>query len=138
MKRVRPAASPSRPGAGARLAAVEAEVAALRERLAALEARVGAAPGDPELDAAVLAAVADLDARLRYGGLVPIPDLRGELRRRGVAADDAAVTAALERLERAWRIDLGAAQAPAQVADRGAGIDRPGRGLLYYVTRRPA
>jgi hypothetical protein len=83
----------------------------------------------------VLVAIADLDARHRLGGLIPIPDLRIELRQRGIA-DDAAVTDALESLERSWLIDLSAAQAPSQVADRRAGIERPGRGLLYYIARR--
>jgi hypothetical protein len=46
------------------------------------------------------------------------------------------VTAALEALERAWKIDLSVAQSPTQVTDRAAGIERPGRGLLYYVARR--
>ncbi|MBE7452325.1 MAG: hypothetical protein HS111_26615 [Kofleriaceae bacterium] len=85
---------------------------------------------------AVLAAIGALDARHRFGGLVPIPDVRAELRRGGLGADDAAVDAALEALERAWKIDLSVAQSPTLVADRAAGIERPGRGLLYYVARR--
>jgi len=161
MKRARPAASNGRtasaagaakprraPGPAARLAAVEAEVAALRERLAALETRLGppdiahrgrltppAAEPQP-LDDAILDAVAALDRSLRYGGLVPIPELRAELQRRGIDASAGGVTEALERLERGWKIDLSVAQSPAQIADRAAGIERPGRGLLYYVARR--
>lgn len=109
-------------------------IAALEDRVAKLEALLSPAP-KVEIKDAVLGAVADLDARGRLGGLVPIPDLRAALRERGVRDDDA-VTRALEDLEREWRIDLNVAQAPTAVADRAAGIERPGRGLLYYVSRR--
>ena len=145
-----PAARPAT--AATRLAALEAAVAALTERVAALEAPAvapGAAsalappltPPPPATDPAALrqaivAAIGDLDARGRLGGLVPIPELRRELVARGVTAAAAEVDAALEDLERAWTIDLSVAQAPTQVAERAAGIERPGRGLLYYVARR--
>jgi DNA-binding MarR family transcriptional regulator len=141
-----PAARPAT--AATRLAALEAAVAALTERIAALEAPAVApgaasalAPPPPAADPAALrqaivAAIGDLDARGRLGGLVPIPELRRELVARGVTAAAAEVTAALEDLERAWTIDLSVAQAPTQVAERAAGIERPGRGLLYYVARR--
>ena len=141
-----PAARPAT--AATRLAALEAAVAALTERVAALEAPAVApgaasalAPPPPAADPAALrqaivAAIGDLDARGRLGGLVPIPELRRELVARGVTAAAAEVDAALEDLERAWTIDLSVAQAPTQVAERAAGIERPGRGLLYYVARR--
>ncbi len=134
--------------AAARLVALEAMVAGLSERLAAVERQVGSSSGSgsdggatvgvgvDETRAAVLETIGELDSRHRYGGLVPIPELRAELRRRGVAADDRAVDAALDTLEREWTIDLSVAQSPTQVADRTAGIERPGRGLLYYVARR--
>ncbi|MBZ0230985.1 MAG: hypothetical protein K8M05_01415 [Deltaproteobacteria bacterium] len=136
----------ARPKAADRVAALEATVADLARRVAALEAArpdrgrdaavsKGVEPNGEALRAAVLAAVGELDVRHRYGGIVPIADVRAELRRGGYA-DDAAVTAALEALERAWKIDLSVAQSPTQVADRAAGIERPGRGLLYYVARR--
>jgi len=86
------------------------------------------------LPQAILDAVQRLDTRHRFGGLVPLPDLRRELGPLG--ADRPAVDAALLELERDYAIDLNIAQAPATVGDRGAGIERPGRGLLYYVTRR--
>jgi hypothetical protein len=131
------------PKAADRLAALEAQVVALAARVAALEgaARPHGANGsgtratDDTIRAAVLTAVGELDTRNRYGGIVPIPDVRAELRKGGIT-DDAAVTAALEALERAWKIDLSVAQSPTAVADRAAGIERPGRGLLYYVARR--
>ena len=122
----------------ARVAALEATVAALAARVTELEARTLApAAADPAvLRAALIAAIGDVDAGTRAGGLVPIPALRDELRRRGVTAADAEVTAALEALEQEWLIDLSVAQDPSLVADRAAGIERPGRGLLYYVARR--
>jgi hypothetical protein len=138
--------APRAPKAADRLAALEAQVTALTERVASLE-RSAERTGLPErgrgateskgeaIRAAVLAAVGSLDTKHRYGGIVPIPDVRAELRRGGIN-DDAAVTAALEALERSWKIDLSVAQSPTQVADRAAGIERPGRGLLYYVARR--
>lgn len=126
---------PRKPSAAARIDALEATVAALAGRIAALEKR--AAPVDPAaLRASILAIVGELDAGQRLGGLVPIPDVRAELRRRGIDAADADVTSALEELERAWVIDLSIAQSPTAVRDRAAGIERAGRGLLYYVARR--
>ena len=124
--------------ATARLAALEATVAALAARVAALEARDPAPEAaDPALlRTALIAAIGDVDAGTRAGGLVPIPALRDELRRRGIAAADGEVTAALEALEHEWVIDLSVAQDPSLVADRAAGIERPGRGLIYYVARR--
>jgi hypothetical protein len=123
-----------------RVTALEATVAALQEQLLRPRSPTPSpspapTPSPSPMTDTVLAAIADLDARLRLGGLVPIPDLRAELRQRGVT-DAAAVTATLEALEQSWTIDLSAAQSPSQVADRGAGIERPGRGLLYYITRR--
>ena len=132
----RTAATAKPPTASERLAALEALVGELSTRVARLEAARPGAGSPEQLDAVVLEAVGELDARHRYGGLVPLPDVRAELRRRGVAADDATVNAALDSLERAWKIDLSVAQSPTQVADRAAGIERPGRGLLYYVARR--
>jgi hypothetical protein len=126
------------PTAAQRLATLEATVTALAARVAMLEAgapspRTSGTPA--EVAEVVLSAIGELDVRHRYGGLVPIPDVRAELRQRGVS-DDATVNAAFDSLERAWKIDLSVAQSPNQVADRAAGIERPGRGLLYYVARR--
>jgi hypothetical protein len=119
-------------GLAARLDALAAEVAALTARLTQLER-----PAAPPLDLAptVLDAIVALDAAGRYGGLVPIPVVRAELRRRG-ATDDAAITDALIALERSFLIDLSVAQSPTTAPDRDQGIERPGRGLLYYVARR--
>lgn len=129
------ATAPATPSA--RLAALEEAVAALTARVAALEGRAPEASIDPAaLRTALIGAIGDVDAGTRAGGLVPIPELRAELRRRGINAGDGDVTAALEALEREWLIDLSIAQDPSQVADRAAGIERPGRGLLYYVARR--
>jgi hypothetical protein len=133
---------PTAAALAARVDALEATVAVLTARLAALEAAPRAAapaapaPAPAQLAAALLDAIADLDARQRLGGLVPIPDVRRALRDRGVAAADGAVTDALLALERDFRIDLAVAQSPTAAPDRALGIERPGRGLLYYVARR--
>ena len=119
----------------ARVDALEAEVAALRAKLASPPARLDAAQ-IAALGASLLDAIADLDLRMRLGGLVPIPELRRAVRDRGVNADDGAVTDALLALERDFRIDLSVAQSPTTTPDRALGIERPGRGLLYYVARR--
>lgn len=91
---------------------------------------------EADLDAAVLAAVREVDVRDRCGGVVPLPMLRAELPRRDVHADRAAVDAAIIRLERAYAIDCCIAQSPNTVPDRAAGIERPGRGLIYYLAPR--
>jgi hypothetical protein len=136
----RAAAAPTRKAkpapAAARVAALEAAVAALTQRVVALETSARSPVEPMALRSTIVAVVGDLDARGRMGGLVPIPDVRAELRRRGVGASDAEVTHALEELERAWQIDLSVAQSPTAVSDRAAGIERAGRGLLYYVARR--
>ncbi len=135
--RARSAAETRDPASGAaRLAALEAAVEALTARVAALEAPAAPAIDPAKLRASVLTAISDLDARTRGGGLVAIPELRAELRRGGLAVRDRDVDQALEALERDWSIDLSVAQDPSLVADRAAGIERPGRGLLYYVSRR--
>jgi hypothetical protein len=120
----------------ARVDALEAEVAALRAKLAP-PARLDAAQ-IAALGATLLDAIADLDLRMRLGGLVPIPELRRAVRDRGVvgAENDSAVSDALLALERDFRIDLSVAQSPTTTPDRALGIERPGRGLLYYVARR--
>lgn len=130
------AAAGKPPTAAARLAALEEAVAALAARVAALESRGPVAVDGGALRTALVTAIGDVDAGTRAGGLVPIPEVRAELRRRGVTASDPEVTEALEALEHEWLIDLSVAQDPGQVADRAAGIERPGRGLLYYVARR--
>ncbi len=121
---------------------------ALRQAVARIEARLDAqfapvAPSPPrpaaveqrEVRGAILSALRELDARHRFGGLVPIPELRRALAPHGFAPT--AVDGALEALEQDFVIDLNVAQAPTQVSESAAGILRPGRGLLYYVARRP-
>ena len=115
-----------------RLDRIEAQLGRIEALLAA------GARGEPsgELKPVLLEVIAELDAAHRYGGLVPLPDIRQALRRRGIGAGDASVNAALEELERDYAIDLSIAQSPTTVPDRAAGIERPGRGLVYYVVRR--
>src|SRR5688572_17995928 len=109
-KKVMPA--PAVPPKPARKPSASAAILARLDELTARVARLEAASGPVATGSvkdAVLGAVAELDARDRLGGLVPIPDLRAALRTRG-HADDGAVTAALVELEREWRIDLNVAQ----------------------------
>jgi hypothetical protein len=127
----RPAAARRRPeDVTARLDRIEAKLDRI-EALLAPRAEPAA-----ELKPVLLEVIAELDAAHRYGGLVPLPEIRQALRRRGVGAADASVNAALEELERDYAIDLSIAQSPTTVPDRAAGIERPGRGLVYYVVRR--
>lgn len=130
-----PVRAAPRPADDERLARIEAALARIEEALTRLTPSVGA-PGD--LKAAILGVVKALDEARRYGGLVPLPQLRQTLRAGGVTATDAQVNTALEELERDFIVDLSIAQSPTTVADPAAGIDRPGRGLVYYVVRRRA
>ncbi len=135
-----------RAGSEAVLAQIAGALEELRRAVARIEARLevrssSAASPSPSpsiepgaLRRAVLSALRELDVRHRYGGLVPIPELRRALAPQGF--EPAAVDAALEALERDFVIDLNVAQAPTQVAESAAGILRPGRGLLYYVACR--
>ena len=117
------------------LAWVARELSAIRQRLEALagaEAPV-AAPATG-FDAALQAAIGDLDRRGRHGGLVPIPEVRRALA--GLGLSHAAFDEALLERERAFEVDLKLANDPRAVADAAEGIRDPGRGLLYYVVRR--
>jgi DNA-binding MarR family transcriptional regulator len=121
----------------ARLERIEAALARIEAHLAPRSAAAAPAPVPaPDLKAVLLELIAEIDGARRYGGLVPIPEVRQALRGRGVAAGDADVNGALVELEREYAIDLSVAQSPTAVADRAAGIERPGRGLAYYVVRR--
>ncbi len=112
-----------------------APIAARLDRLlAAREGERAIAPTEAPAEALLLDAVARLDAERQYGGLVPIPALRRELARDG-HRDRAAIDAALLALEDDGALRLLVAQSPATLADRADGIDRPGRGLIYYVAR---
>jgi len=136
--RERAGAPPAAPAAAKddeRLARIEAALARIEEAISRLTPTVGA-HGD--LKAAILGVVKALDEARRYGGLVPLPQLRQTLRAGGVTATDAQVNTALEELERDFIVDLSIAQSPTTVAEPAAGIDRPGRGLVYYVVRRRA
>jgi hypothetical protein len=124
------AAPPKAADLAARLDRIEAALARIEGRLG------GGAAAPADLKKALLEVIAEVDAARRYGGLVPLPDIRKVLRERGITASDAEVNGALEELEREFTIDLSVAQSPTAVEDRGAGIERPGRGLAYYVLRR--
>ena len=120
---------------------IESRLARIESRLEAREAIASTTPSVARVDGlkpAILSTIARLDAQFRYGGVVPIPALREALRRAGVAAPHAEVDAALVALERDYKIDRLVAQSPATLSDPGQGIERPGRGLAYFVAPRPA
>ncbi len=98
--------------------------------------RGASTPAAEPLGPKIVATVRALDTQHRYGGVVPLPALRKELKRLGVGASDGDVDAALIALERDYAVDLLVAQSPATLVDRHLGIERPGRGLAYYVTPR--
>jgi hypothetical protein len=117
-----------------RLTRIEAALAGVARQDTLLEvlARLPAPPATHgDVRGKVLATLAALDEQHRYHGLVPIPALR-----RALDLPDDKVTAALLELEAEYAIDLNVAQSPTLVPDRQLGIERPGRGLLYYVARR--
>lgn len=130
------------PSQGDALAGLAEQLANVITRLARIEAAFGAGSNRrpasdvdlPSVKELVLRTIAELDAARRYGGLVPIPEIRKAVEAHQIPDD--AVTNALEELENEYVIDLNIAQASTAVADRKAGIERPGRGLLYYVARR--
>jgi hypothetical protein len=140
---VAPATAPKR--ARSQNADMTAAIMRLEAALARIEAKVDRLLAEPtdaprpavplaQLKQTILDAVKTLDARHRFGGLVPLPDLRRALSPLGVERQS--VDAALTELEREYAVDLNIAQAPSTVSERQAGIERPGRGLIYYVTRR--
>lgn len=124
------------------LAGVARQIEEVIARLVRIEAALVAKPNGrpasdldlPTIKELLLRTIADLDSSRRYGGLVPIPEIRKAVEAHRIPDD--AVTNALEELEKDYVIDLNIAQASTAVADRKAGIERPGRGLLYYVARR--
>lgn len=136
------------------LADVGRELTALRRDVAELKALVArllvpdsssgaspvgeaAAPAPPSLETfrqRVLDAIASLDRRGRFGGLVPLPRLREALT--SVAMSRDAFDDALLALEEQFVIDLKVANEPSRLGDPGEGIDTPDRGLLYFVVAR--
>jgi hypothetical protein len=95
-------------------------------------------PEGSRLCAQVELAVRRLSCPSLWGAVVPLPALRAEIARAAPEADRAAVDAALCWLERQWRVDLCVAQSPSTLPahERVHGIERPGRGFLFYVVLR--
>ena len=82
--------------------------------------------------------IAQLHTVRSLGGLVPLPALRAEIGRLAPEASRAAVDAELFALEGAGRVQCLVAHAPASLdpEQRAAGIERPGRGFVFYVVPR--
>ena len=79
-------------------------------------------------------AIGELDRRGRYGGLVPIPELRRALAPLGLSRDD--FDRALLEQERAFAVDLKTAHDPTSIEDAKLAVWDEGRGWLYYVVAR--
>jgi hypothetical protein len=136
------------PPARITLADVYREIVALRQQLEAVRTLVNApaarsqklpevAPSAPlpaDFGAALQTVLGELDRRARYGGLVPLPEVRKALAGLGLSRE--AFDAALLEHERAFDVDLKAAHDPRDVGEPEQGIPDDGRGLLYYVVRR--
>lgn len=87
-----------------------------------------------DFTAALSAALGEIDRRGRYGGLVPLPEVRKALSGLGLSRE--AFDEALLEQERAFAVDLKAAHDPQSLVDREQGISDTGRGVLYYVVLR--
>jgi hypothetical protein len=91
--------------------------------------------GDVDLRSEILDSIRHLDTKGNRGGVIPFPDLRCELLARGFR-ERREVDAELLAMQSDFTVDLLAAQSPSTTPDRSAGIEMPGRGLLYYVVIR--
>lgn len=127
------------------LAARVAELAAHIEQLATLlrpavgaqaeSGREKASPGDRARFEEELVRVArDLDLRGRFGGLVPIPDIRSVFLETGLTRE--AFDRALLAAEREFVVDLKVANDPSRLARPDLAIDDAARGLLQFVVVR--
>ncbi len=103
-----------------------------------LRASPAPAPYTCEQACAVLQTAERLGRQHRYGGMVPLPDLRAALAEAAPGLRRAAVDAALLDLARDYALDLQVHHDPASLtpAEERAGIWREGRGLLYFVVLR--
>jgi hypothetical protein len=80
------------------------------------------------------AALGELDRRGRYGGLVPIPELRRALAPLHLSRED--FDRALLEQERAFAVDLKTAHDPTSIKDSDQAVWDEGRGWLYYAVAR--
>jgi hypothetical protein len=115
------------------LRAMEARIL---ERLDALAARLPAStpqppPQDGDLRTAIPTAIRDADLAGRFGGMVPIPEVRKVVQSR-TGASRTEFDDMLLALEREFRVDLKIANDPRR-PDASEGIAVPGRGLVFFA-----
>jgi hypothetical protein len=115
--------------------------ARLLERLDALAARLpqppAEAPSPPrngDLRSAIPAAIRDADLAGRFGGMVPIPEVRKVVHSR-TGASRTEFDEMLLALEREFLVDLKIANDPRR-PDASEGIAVPGRGLVFFAIAR--
>jgi len=68
-----------------------------------------------------------------YGGLVPIPNIKNELKRRKILISNELIDNYLEQLEKNNTINLVVASDPSRLKDKELGIKNLKRGLLYFI-----
>ena len=143
----KPRASSAKRPVPATLDDLRAMEARLLERLDALAARLatlhpsssqprelaqpGKARDGDELRTAIPTAIRDTDLAGRFGGMVPIPEIRKVVQSR-TGASRTEFDDMLLALEREFRVDLKIANDPRR-PDASEGIAVPGRGLVFFA-----
>lgn len=141
------AKAPARPRASAGaldtarlLARIEQLESTLLARLGRLESALGQPPiiargqarETPDIRASVQASVLELVKERRFGGLVPVPEVRRlAAARHGVTPSE--VDSVLADLDRAFALDLKVPNDPSLASQ---GFEVPGRGRVYFVVPR--
>jgi hypothetical protein len=115
------------------LRAMEARILdALAARFATPAAPPQPAPKrDGDLRTAIPTAIRDADLAGRFGGMVPIPEIRKVVQSR-TGASRTEFDEVLLALEREFRVDLKIANDPRR-PDSSEGIAVPGRGLVFFA-----
>jgi len=133
---LKPAAASAKNRRSATLDDLRAMEARIVERLDALAARLPAStaqpqPRDGDLRSAIPTAIRDADLAGRFGGMVPIPEIRKVVQSR-TGASRTEFDDMLLALEREFRVDLKIANDPRR-PDASEGIAVPGRGLVFFA-----
>ena len=116
-----------------RLDALAARLATLRPSSSQPRelAQPGKARDGDELRTAIPTAIRDTDLAGRFGGMVPIPEIRKVVQSR-TGASRTEFDDMLLALEREFRVDLKIANDPRR-PDASEGIAVPGRGLVFFA-----
>jgi DNA-binding MarR family transcriptional regulator len=106
----------------------------VRARLAAIQPAPKKVWRNGSFEREMRTALGEIDRRGRYGGLVPIPELRRALAPLGLSRED--FDQALLEQERAFSVDLKTAHDPTSIKDADQAVWDEGRGWLYYAVAR--